>query len=144
MEDLTFLSFILFSFQVTVANLKIIELAPEYSIRLDESIKEKISISESILGEMNHLIEELIIHDGDDESDEELKELFENMDDLINNFFLTHPLLFLFIPFSRTFLIFIFQPFYYTFYSCLYILISKVFFLFSEWHFPTLFHLFFF
>lgn len=63
----------------------IIHLAPEYSIRLDESIKEKISIMQSIIDEMNHLIEELIIHDGDDESDEDLKELFSNMDNLINS-----------------------------------------------------------
>ena len=35
---------------------------------------------------MNNLIEELIIHDGDTEkSDEYLKELFANMDNLINS-----------------------------------------------------------
>ena len=64
----------------------IIHLAPEYSERLDESIKGKISILESLNGEMNNLIEELIIHDGDDKkSDEDLKELFSNMDNLINS-----------------------------------------------------------
>ena len=67
------------------AALSIIGLAPEYSDRLDESVKEKISILESIIEEMNNLIEELIIHDGDDGSDEELDELFENMDNLINS-----------------------------------------------------------
>lgn len=66
--------------------LSIIELAPEYSERLDESVKEKISILELINNEMNHLIEELIIHDGnDEESDEELKEMFTNMDNLIGS-----------------------------------------------------------
>ena len=65
--------------------LSIINLAPEYSIRLDETVKGKIYILKSIIEEMNHLIEELIIHDGDDESDEELKELFSNMDNLINS-----------------------------------------------------------
>ena len=64
----------------------IINLAPEYSERLDESVKGKISILESINGEMNNLIEELIIHEGDDnKSDEDLKELFSNMDNLINS-----------------------------------------------------------
>ena len=48
------------------AALSIIGLAPEYSDRLDESVKEKISILESIIEEMNNLIEELIIHDGED------------------------------------------------------------------------------
>ena len=67
------------------AALSIIGLAPEYSDRLDESVKEKISILESIIEEMNNLIEELIIHDGDDGSDEELDELFANMDNLINS-----------------------------------------------------------
>lgn len=63
----------------------IIHLAPDYTVRLDESVKGKIYIMESIIDELNHLIEELIIHDGDDESDEDLKELFNNMDDLINS-----------------------------------------------------------
>lgn len=64
----------------------IIHLAPEYSERLDESAKEKIGILESINDEMNNLIEELIIHDGDDkQSDEDLKDLFDNMDNLINS-----------------------------------------------------------
>ena len=64
----------------------IIEMAPEYSERLDETVKDKISIMDSINDEMNNLIEELIIHDGDDEkSDEDLKELFANMDNLINS-----------------------------------------------------------
>ena len=64
----------------------IIEMAPEYSERLDESVKEKIGVLESINEEMNNLIEELIIHDGDDEQDDaELKELFSNMDNLINS-----------------------------------------------------------
>ena len=65
--------------------LSIINLAPDYSVRLDETVKGKIYILKSIIEEMNHLIEELIIHDGDDESDEELKELFSNMDNLINS-----------------------------------------------------------
>ena len=64
----------------------IIEMAPEYSERLDETVKDKISIMESINDEMNNLIEELIIHDGDNEkSEEDLKELFSNMDNLINS-----------------------------------------------------------
>lgn len=64
----------------------IIEMAPEYSERLDETVKDKISIMESINDEMNNLIEELIIHDGDNEkSDEDLQELFSNMDNLINS-----------------------------------------------------------
>jgi len=64
----------------------IIEMAPEYSERLDETVKDKISIMESINDEMNNLIEELIIHDGDNEkSEDDLKELFANMDNLINS-----------------------------------------------------------
>ena len=64
----------------------IIEMAPEYSERLDETVKDKISVMESINDEMNNLIEELIIHDGDNEkSEEDLKELFANMDNLINS-----------------------------------------------------------
>ena len=64
----------------------IIEMAPEYSERLDESVKGKISVMESINDEMNNLIEELIIHDGDNEkSEEDLKELFANMDNLISS-----------------------------------------------------------
>lgn len=63
----------------------IIGLASEYSERLDEAVKEKISILESINDEMNNLIEELILHDGDDGSEAELDELFSNMDDLINS-----------------------------------------------------------
>ena len=64
--------------------LSIIHLAPEYSVRLDETVKGKISIMEGIIEEMNNLIEEFIIHDGaDEQSDEELKELFSNMDNLI-------------------------------------------------------------
>ena len=64
----------------------IIEMAPEYSERLDETVKDKISIMESINDEMNNLIEELIIHDSDNEkSEEDLQELFSNMDNLINS-----------------------------------------------------------
>lgn len=64
----------------------IIEMAPECSERLDETVKDKISIMESINDEMNNLIEELIIHDSDNEkSEEDLKELFANMDNLINS-----------------------------------------------------------
>ena len=64
----------------------IIEMAPEYSERLDETVKDKISIMESINDEINNLIEELIIHDSDNEkSDEDLQELFSNMDNLINS-----------------------------------------------------------
>ena len=66
--------------------LSIIHLAPEYSMRLDESVKGKIYILKSIIEEMNTLIEEFILLEGSDEkSDEELKELFVNMDNLINS-----------------------------------------------------------
>lgn len=65
--------------------LSIIGLASDYSERLEEAVKEKISILESINDEMNNLIEELILHDGDDGSEEELDELFGNMDNLINS-----------------------------------------------------------
>ena len=66
--------------------LSIIHLAPEYSMRLDESIKGKIYIMEGIIDEMNNLIEELILHDGDDkQSEDDLNELFANMDNLINS-----------------------------------------------------------
>ena len=66
--------------------LKIIQLAPEFTERLDESVKGKISILESINDEMSNLIEELIIHDGtDDQSEDDLKELFDNMDNLIGS-----------------------------------------------------------
>ena len=64
----------------------IIHLAPEYSVRLDESVKGKISILEGIIEEMNNLIEEFILHDGSDEqSEEDLNELFSNMDSLISS-----------------------------------------------------------
>lgn len=66
--------------------LSIIHLAPEYSVRLDESVKGKISILNGIIDEMNSLIEEFILLEGSDEkSDEDLKELFINMDNLINS-----------------------------------------------------------
>lgn len=66
--------------------ISIIEMAPGCSERLDETVKDKISIMESINDEMNNLIEELIIHDSDNEkSEEDLKELFANMDNLINS-----------------------------------------------------------
>lgn len=66
--------------------LNIIHLAPEYSERLDESVKGKISILESIIDEMNALIEEFILLDGSDEqSEEDLKEMFDNMDNLIGS-----------------------------------------------------------
>ena len=68
------------------SSLSIIGLAPEYSERLDETVKGKIEILNSIIDEMNNLIEEFILHDGDDEkSEEDLKELFVNMDNLINS-----------------------------------------------------------
>lgn len=66
--------------------LSIIHMAPEYSVRLDESVKGKIYILKSIIEEMNNLIEEFILLEGTDEkTDEELKELFENMDNLVNS-----------------------------------------------------------
>lgn len=66
--------------------LNIVHLAPEYSDRLDESVKGKIGILESIIAELNNLIEEFIIYDGNDEkSDDDLKELFGNMDNLISS-----------------------------------------------------------
>ena len=92
-EELTYDRFIsvikncrkLFDHQANSA-LSIIHLAPEYSERLDESVKDKISTLERIIKEMNNLIEEFIIHDGSDEqSKEDLNELFSNMDSLINS-----------------------------------------------------------
>ncbi|WP_295618435.1 hypothetical protein [uncultured Methanobrevibacter sp.] len=92
-EELTYDMFIsvikncrkLFDHQANSA-LIIIHLAPEYSERLDESVKDKISTLEGIIKEMNNLIEEFIIHDGSDEqSKEDLNELFSNMDSLINS-----------------------------------------------------------
>lgn len=75
----------IFNHQADAAT-SIIQLAPEFSERLDESVKGKISILESINDEMNNLLEELILHDGDEkQSDEDLKELFSNMDNLINS-----------------------------------------------------------
>lgn len=66
--------------------LSIINLAPEYSLRLDESVKGKIYILKSIIEEMNNLIEEFILLEGsDEESEEDLKELFVNMDNLIGS-----------------------------------------------------------
>lgn len=64
----------------------IIHLAPEYTLRLDESVKGKISIMEGIIEEMNNLIEEFILHEGNDEQSEaDLDELFNNMDNLISS-----------------------------------------------------------
>ena len=64
----------------------IIHLAPEYSERLDETVKDKISILEGIIEEMNNLIEEFIIHDASNQqSEEDLNELFANMDNLISS-----------------------------------------------------------
>ena len=75
----------LFNHQADSA-MSIINLAPEYSVRLDESVKGKIYILESIIEEMNDLIEEFILLEGSDEkSEEDLKELFSNMDNLINS-----------------------------------------------------------
>ena len=66
--------------------LSIISLAPEYSVRLDESVKGKIGIMNGIIEEMKNLIEEFILLEGSDEkTEEDLKELFVNMDNLINS-----------------------------------------------------------
>ena len=92
-QDLTYERFMdvidnchkLFYHQVDSA-LSIIRLAPEYTLRLDESVNSKINLMEAIIDEMNNLIEEFILHDGSDkESEEDIKELFVNMDNLIGS-----------------------------------------------------------
>lgn len=68
------------------STLTMINLAPEYSERVDETIKNKIGLMDSLLGEMNNLLEELILNDGlPEKSDEEITELFDNMHNLINS-----------------------------------------------------------
>ena len=57
-----------------------------YGISGRSRLFEVVQKVKEINDEMNNLIEELIIHDGDNEkSEEDLKELFANMDNLINS-----------------------------------------------------------
>ena len=66
--------------------LNIINLAPNYSERIDSTIKDKIALLKSLIVEMDNLIEELILNDGlPDKSDEDIDHLFSNMHDLINS-----------------------------------------------------------
>ena len=68
------------------STLTMINLAPEYSERVDNSIKDKISLLNSLVDEMSNLIEELILNDGlPDKSDEDVNELFDKMHDLIDS-----------------------------------------------------------
>lgn len=66
--------------------LTIINLAPNYSDRIEESVKSKIDLLKSLISEMDNLIEELILNDGlPEKSDEEIDHLFSNMHDLIDS-----------------------------------------------------------
>lgn len=66
--------------------LTIINLAPNYTDRVDESIKGKIDLLKSLIGEMDNLIEEMILNDGlPEKSDEEIDHLFSNMHELIDS-----------------------------------------------------------
>ena len=64
-----------------------INLSDEYSEKIAEALKEKISTLQSIVAKMNDLQSELIISisNGDDGSDEEIDNLIKEMNDLIDS-----------------------------------------------------------
>ena len=64
-----------------------INLSDEYSEKIADALKEKISTLQSIVAKMNDLQSELIISisNGDDGSDEEIDNLIKEMNDLIDS-----------------------------------------------------------
>ncbi len=64
-----------------------INLSDEYSEKIADALKEKISTLQSIVAKMNDLQSELIISisNGDDGSNEEIDNLIKEMNDLINS-----------------------------------------------------------
>lgn len=62
-----------------------LDLATHHSQKLESELDAKIKSLEEIIEKMDELIEELIIHLSDKKSEEEIKRLSEEMDDLINS-----------------------------------------------------------
>ena len=64
-----------------------IELSDEYSDKIAEELKNKINVLQEIIGKMNDLQSELIISisNADDDGDEEIKNLIDEMNELINS-----------------------------------------------------------
>ena len=64
-----------------------IELSDEYSDKIAEELKNKIKVLQEIIGKMNDLQSELIISisNADDDGDEEIKNLIDEMNELINS-----------------------------------------------------------
>lgn len=64
-----------------------IDLSDEYSEKIAKELKEKVKILQSIVGKLGDLQSELIISisNGDDDGDEEIKNLIKEMNDLIDS-----------------------------------------------------------
>ena len=64
-----------------------IDLSDEYSDKIASELKNKIKTLESIIGKLNDLQSELIISisNADDDGDEEIKNLIDEMNDLIDS-----------------------------------------------------------
>ena len=64
-----------------------IELSDEYSEKIAKELKNKIKILQQIVGKLNDLQSELIISisNGDDEGHEEIKNLIDEMNELIDS-----------------------------------------------------------
>ena len=70
----------------TDATLDIIHMASEHTSRIDEEINNKINILKSIIDQLEDLTNELVINmNSDDESDMEVKNLLDDMENLIGS-----------------------------------------------------------
>ena len=68
------------------ATLDIIHMASEHTSRIDEEINNKINILKSIIDQLEDLTNELVINmNSDDESDMEVKNLLDDMENLIGS-----------------------------------------------------------
>jgi len=74
-------------FKEADAALNMIDLSDEYSEKIEDALKEKVSTLQSIVAKMNDLQSELIISisNGDDSSNEEIDNLIKEMNKLIES-----------------------------------------------------------
>ena len=74
-------------FRETDAAESMIDLSDEYSDKIAQELKNKIKTLQSIVGKLNDLQNELIISisNGDDDGDEEIRNLLNEMSDLIKS-----------------------------------------------------------
>ena len=74
-------------FRETDAAVSMIDLSDEYSDKIAQELKNKIKTLQSIVGKLNDLQNELIISisNGDDDGDEEIRNLLNEMSDLIKS-----------------------------------------------------------